>query len=239
MDLEKVLSREIAALGRERIDALRRSSVLIAGIGGLGSAVATYLARMGVGRLVLVDCGAVEEPNLDRQILYSVEDVGRPKAEAARDRLSRDAPWCSVEAHRLGVESEEMRNLVTSVDLVIDALDTWRARRALNRLCIELRKPLIHGGVEAWHGQVTTVIPCRTPCIDCFAPRKEREGVVPVIAPVVGLVAMIQCIEAIRVLSGYGPRLAGRMLIIDAESMEFESIEIRRAPACPTCSRLC
>ena len=239
MEIEEILSREIAALGKERIEALRRSSVLIAGIGGLGSAVATYLARVGVGKLILVDPGIVEPPNLDRQILYSVEDVGRLKTEAARDRLARDAPWCSVEARRVSVESEEMRSLVSSVDLVIDALDTWRARRALNRLCIELRKPLIHGGVEAWHGQVTTVIPCRTPCIDCFAPRKEREGPIPVIAPVVGLVAMIQCIEAIKTLCGYGPSLAGRMLVVDARSMQFETIEIRRAPTCPTCSRLC
>ncbi len=239
IDVMEVLSRHIPILSEGCVEKLRESTVLVVGVGGLGSAVATYLSRAGVGKLILVDEGIVEPSNLNRQILYGARDVGKPKALVAKERIEELAPWCRVEAFAERFSAEKHRELVRVADIVVDALDNWGSRRELNRVCLEEAKPLVHGGVEKWYGQVTTVIPCVTPCIDCFAPRKEVSGGVPVLPQIAGVVGLIQSLEVIKLLCGWGTPLIGKMLVVDLARSEFDVVKISRNPSCPTCSRLC
>ena len=239
LDLSEVFSRHLPVLGSECIERLRSATVLVVGVGGLGTAASLYLALTGVKRLLLVDDGVVELSNLNRQVLYTPRDVGKPKVYVARERLGEVAPWVEVEAIRARFSSRDLGHLVKEVDVVIEALDNWSSRRELNRACLEHGKPLVHGGVEKWFGQVTTVVPCESPCLECFAPRKEVSGGVPVLPQLPGVVGLLQAVEAIKLLCGWGKPLVGRMLLVDLMRGEFEEVKIVRNPRCPACSSTC
>ncbi len=223
----------IGARGQER---LARSSVLVVGAGGLGSPIITYLACAGVGRILIVDGDVVEPSNLNRQFLYRESDVGRPKALVAAERVRELNSSVEVEAYQARLTDELASRLMAVVDLAVDALDNWASRLILNRAAVSAGKPLVHGGVDRLYGQVTTVIPGRTPCLQCIAPPgAERIRGGPILGPVAGIVGSIEALEVLRILSGLGPGLAGRLLVVDCSSMSFETVELRRNPSCPVC----
>lgn len=227
-------TRQIPVLTPQGQERLRRASVLIAGLGGLGSAAATYLAMAGVGRLVLVDGDRVELSNLNRQILYETGDIGRLKAEAAAEKISRLNP--EVEAvpvpERIGPSNVD--RLVESVDVVVDALDNWDSRFLLNRAAVAHGKPLVHGAVEGMQGQLLVVIPGRTACLECvFGGAKGRGGAV--LGPVAGAIGVMEALEAIKLIAGLGEPLAGRLLIADFSSGTFDVLNVKRRPGCPVC----
>jgi len=230
-------ARQVALWGAEAQERLASSSVLVAGLGGLGSAAALYLAAAGVGRLVLVDDDRVEESDLNRQVLHWTPDVGRPKVESAAEKLARVNPEVEVVALSERIDSlERALELVERVDVVLDCLDNWATRLLLNDACAAARKPLVHAAVEGMAGWLTVVKVPEGPCLRCALPRalRDRQGV-PVVGPLPGVLGSMQAVEALKLLTGYGRAAVGVLVHYDAASCTFETIPIERNPRCPTC----
>ncbi len=198
------------------------------GVGGLGTVASLYLALAGVGRLILVDSETVEPTNLNRQILYRDEDVGKPKAFVAAERLRQANPDVEVEAYAERLDEGLAEELVGRADVVVDGLDNWSTRMMLDRVCWRLGKPLVHAGIYGVYGQATTVIPGRTPCLRCIFPGVRDTGQpFPVVGFTPGVLGLIEAAEAIKLLTGFGRTLAGRLLVVDLYAMEFHLVELR------------
>ncbi|NOX76877.1 MAG: molybdopterin-synthase adenylyltransferase MoeB [Gammaproteobacteria bacterium] len=225
---------------------LLQSHALIIGMGGLGSPVALYLAAAGVGRLTLADFDTVDLSNLQRQILHGQADIGRPKVESAADSLRALNP--DIELHTINHKLDGLALLeaVDRADVVLDASDNFTTRFDINHACVQTRTPLVSGAAVRLEGQVS-VFPNQdddSPCYRCLyddQPEEESAGswagcsATGVLAPVVGIIGSIQATEAIKVLSGLGTTLAGRLLVLDAASLEFRSMRLPRDPHCPVC----
>jgi adenylyltransferase/sulfurtransferase len=226
---------EIGLEGQARIAASR---VMVAGLGGLGSIAAYYLAAAGVGYLKLVDRDRVALENLNRQILHTTADIGRPKSESAYEKLSRLNPHCRAEAVHASIDDGSAEALLGDCSVIVDATDNRETRQALNRASVRYRLPFIYGGISGWDGMTATFIPGRGPCFSCLFPNQEvanESSPPPVLGPTAGIVASIQALETLRVLVGCPPRLAGRLLRVTGLTMEFHFLPIDRNPLCPVC----
>ncbi|ABM80425.1 HesA/MoeB/ThiF family protein [Hyperthermus butylicus] len=212
---------------------LKNVSVLIAGVGGLGSFEAMYLAALGVGRLVLVDADYVDITNLNRQVLYWTEDIGKPKPYPAAEKLRRLNPNVEVVVVRERITPETASRLVKDVDVVIDGLDNWETRLILDEAAYRAGKPYIHAGVYGFQGQVVVVVPGETPCLRCLLPPFLRtpERIIA-ISPVVGIVAGIVVMELVKLVTGIGRSNKGRMIIVDTYNMEFMNVELKPRKGC-------
>lgn len=225
--------------GQER---LLDSRALIVGLGGLGSPVAMYLAGAGVGTLTLADYDSVDLSNLQRQIAHTTATIGQSKAISAGAAVQSINPEIEVECIDELLSPLELKPHVEVADVVIDCTDNFMARFALNALCVETRTPLVSGAAIRFEGQVTVFDPRRedSPCYRCLYPdHMEEEQTCSrngILAPVVGIVGSTQATEAIKLLSGIGDPLCGRLLLLDALHMEWRSIRLYRDPQCPTCS---
>jgi molybdopterin-synthase adenylyltransferase len=230
----------LPAIGVEGQQRLLDARVLVLGVGGLGSPVALYLAAAGVGELVLVDYDRVEISNLQRQILHTTAAIGQPKVESARQRLLEINPECRVTPIPRLLEDEELAAQVAAVDLVLDCSDNFRTRFAVNAACQAQGKPLVSGAAIRLEGQVA-VFSGRPggPCYHClYGGGREIEETCSengVLAPLVGIIGSIQATEAIKVLTGAGTPLFGRLLLLDALHMEWRSLRLKPDPACPVC----
>lgn len=219
------------------------SQVLVVGVGGLGSAAATYLAAAGVGRLTLVDRDRVELSNLQRQIAHRQQDIGRPKAESARDNLGALNPEIHIEAINNRLEPELLAKLVSQSDVVLDCSDNFPTRFALNRACVRARKPLVSGAAIRLEGQLAVFRADREDgaCYQCLFPDEagaasescEEAGV---LSPLVGVIGSLQALETLKLLLGLGQSLDGRLLLFDAECTRFREIKLKRDRHCPACS---
>lgn len=218
---------------------LKRARVLVAGLGGLGSPASAYLVAAGVGHLTILDAERVELSNLNRQILHWSTDVGRPKAASAIEKLSRMNPNVELESRSEEVTRENADELVEKVDVVIDGMDNYPARYLLNEACVRRQIPFIHGAVEGFVGQLTTVMPGKGPCLRCIFPREPPSAQVrPVLGPTPGVVGCLQAMEAIKLIVGIGKPLVGQVLLFDGVEMIFDLIQVLRDPACPTCGNV-
>lgn len=219
------------------------SRVLILGAGGLGSPVAMYLASSGIGHLVISDFDKVEVSNLQRQIMHGEDSLGRYKVESAQDTIKRLNSLTKVTVYKRKLEDDELRNEVHQADIVIDTTDNFTSRFALNRMCVEERKPLVSGSVIRFEGQVTVFRNDRNdaPCYHCLYKESGELGETctqnGVLAPAVGIIGSIQAVEAIKVLAGFGQDLNGRLLLMDAFTMEWRTLKMKKDPNCPVCSR--
>ncbi|RKY81427.1 4-methyl-5(B-hydroxyethyl)-thiazole monophosphate biosynthesis protein [candidate division KSB1 bacterium] len=219
---------------------LKKAKVCIAGLGGLGSPAALQLAAMGVGHLRLVDRDVVELSNLQRQLLYNVNFLGYPKVEVAAKRLSELNPNIEIEPMPLSVNVETAYDIVKDVDVVIDGLDRMTPRYALNRACQKAGTPYVFAAALMTFGNVSTIIPGETPCLECFQGNLDDEtlptcAVVGVHPSILSIIASIEASEAVRIILGNKPHLAGKILHCDLGNMEFEEIEISKADNCPVC----
>jgi len=226
--------------GAEGQQALLTSRVLIIGMGGLGSPVAMYLAAAGVGQLVLSDFDTVDLSNLQRQLAHGMRDIGRPKVDSARDTLLEMNPDISVTALNGRLEGEALREQVRLADAVVDASDNFATRYLINEVCVQEHTPLISGAAIRMDGQVSVFLNRDGgPCYRClYRDGREAEATCSengVMAPLVGMVGSIQAMETIKVLTGLGEVLDGRLLVIDAMGMEFRSLKLKADPACPVC----
>jgi adenylyltransferase/sulfurtransferase len=229
---------EVTAEGQRR---LKRSSVLLVGAGGLGSPAALYLAAAGVGRVGVVDFDAVDESNLQRQVLHDSTGVGRSKVESASVRLAALNPHVRVEAHSTALARDNALELLAGYDVVVDGSDNFETRYLVNDACYLLKKPDVYGSVFRFEGQASVFWPDRGPCYRCLYPEPPPPGLVPscaeagVLGVLPGVVGTIQATEAIKVLLGVGEPLVGRLLLYDALAMSFEEVRLRRDPRCPLC----
>jgi molybdopterin/thiamine biosynthesis adenylyltransferase len=231
-------SRQILLFGEEGQERLKNARVLVAGAGGLGSPVSTYLAIAGVGKIIIADFDSVEASNLNRQFLHHEKDIGRLKVESAKEKLLSMNPDIKVETIAEMLTESNLDVLVPECDVIVDALDNLETRHMLNRLAIKRRVPLIHGAVTGYDGQVTTIIPGKTPCFYCIFPRISRKEVFPVLGATPGVIGSIQANEAIKFLTGQGKLLEGRLLFWSGLSGNFAEISLSKLNNCPICGYL-
>ncbi len=231
-------------LGRVGVEGQRRlkgARVLIVGAGGLGSPSALYLAAAGVGTIGLVDNDVVDVTNLQRQLLHGTGDVGRPKLESARDRLHDVNPHVHVVLHASWLTSANALDIIRQYDIVVDGTDNFATRYLVNDACVLLGKPNVHGSVFQFDGQASVFATADGPCYRCLFPEPPPAGAVPncaeggVLGVLPGLIGTIQALEAIKLIVGIGDSLAGRLLMLDALTMQTRTVHLDRDPDCPAC----
>lgn len=215
--------------------------MLLIGAGGLGSPLAQYLAAAGVGTLGLVDDDVVSASNLQRQILYTTDDVGAPKVEVAQRRLQAMNPDVEVRGHRTHLRSDNAMAILRDYDLVIDGTDNFPTRYLVNDACVLLEKPNVYGAIYRFEGQATVFDAAQGPCYRCLFPEPPPPGSVPscaeggVLGVLPGIIALIQATEAVKYLTGLGESLVGRLLQYDALDMRFTEFRLQKDPECPVC----
>ena len=234
-----VLLDEIGIEGQQR---LLEARALIVGAGGLGSPAAFYLATAGLGSLVLADHDTVDLTNLQRQILHTTDRVGRYKAESGKQTLNAINPDVSVHALTQRLVDESLDPQVAAADVVLDCTDNFATRHAINRACVRHRKPLVSGAAIRFDGQVSVFDLRRedAPCYHCLFPDGEDVeevncATMGVFAPLVGIVGSTQAAEAIKIVTGTGTSLSGRLLMLDALAMKWHEVRVSRDPGCPVC----
>ncbi len=220
--------------------ALMSSKALIIGAGGLGSPSAIYLSLAGVGTVGIVDFDVVELSNLQRQVLHHTSDVGRPKVQSAYDNIKAYNPDVNVVLHETRLESSNAMEIISQYDLVINGADNFATRYLVNDACYLLNKPLMDGSILIFDGQATVFLPGQG-CYRCLFPEPPPPGMVPncaeagVLGALTGLVGSIQATEALKYFLGIGESLSSRLLLIDALSMSFREVRLKRNPNCPLC----
>ena len=227
----------IDGFGKEGQERLKRAKVFIAGAGGLGSPVSMYLAAAGVGRMRIVDSDIVEVSNLNRQILHWDADVGKLKANSARDKLQRLNENVQIDGLSERITEDNILELVADCDLIIDAMDNFPTRYLLNKAALARNIPFLHGAVHGFEGRATTIIPGETPCLRCIYPEASPGEDFPVIGVAPAVIGCIQATEAIKYILGIGELLSGRLLVYDGLSLRFFEFELKKDPECPECSR--
>ena len=231
----------LPAVGVDGQRRLKAARVLIVGAGGLGSPTALYLAAAGVGTLGLVDFDVVDVTNLQRQILHGSSGIGRSKLDSARERLHDINPHVTIETHAVQLTSANALDILKSYDIVIDGTDNFATRYLINDACVLLNKPNVYGSIFRFDGQASVFAPADGPCYRCLYPEPPPPGMVPscaeggVFGVLPGLVGTIQATETLKLILGLGESLAGRLLLVDALSMQFRTVRISRDPLCPAC----
>jgi molybdopterin/thiamine biosynthesis adenylyltransferase len=237
-----ILLDDIGIEGQQR---LLDAHALVIGAGGLGSPVALYLGTAGVGTITLVDHDHVDVTNLQRQIAHDLSRVGQPKAESARRSVLDINPGIEVRARVQRADATLLDELVPQADVVLDCTDNFATRQAVNAACVRHGRPLVSGAAVGFDGQVS-VYDSRKPGVPCYACLFPAESTVAdaacatmgVFAPLVGLIGTVQAAEALKLLSGAGQSLAGRLLMLDARSMEWTQIAVQATPDCAVCGGL-
>jgi len=220
---------------------LKNAKVLLVGTGGLGAPLGLYLAAAGVGKLGLVDFDVVDFTNLQRQVTFGSSDVGKPKSEAARARLSNLNPDIQVQAFETKLTSENALELFKDFDIIVDGTDNFPTRYLVNDACVLLGKPNVYGSIFRFEGQVTIFGMPGGPCYRCLYPEPPPPGLVPscaeggVLGVLPGIVGSIQAMETIKLVLGSGRNLTGRLLLFDALEMGFREFKLRKNPKCPMC----
>ena len=231
----------IPEVGEEGQRRLKAGSALVVGAGGLGSPTLLYLAAAGLGRIGVVEFDQVDESNLQRQILYSTADVGKPKIDVARARMRAVNPFVEIVPHASRLDASNVVDLVSRYDLVIDGTDNFAARYLVNDACVITRRPNVYGSVFRFEGQVSVFAAENGPCYRCLHPEPPPPGVIPgcseagVLGVLPGLVGTIQATEALKIIGGFGEPLIGRLLLIDALGPRFREIRLPKDPGCPVC----
>lgn len=227
----------IPEIGKEGQERLKKAKVFVAGAGGLGCPVSVYLAVAGVGHVRIADHDRIDLSNLNRQILHWDRDVGRLKADSAGEKLAEINPYVKIEAISETIDEGSVSSLTDGFDVIVDAMDNWPARYALNMAAVEKNIPFFHGAVRGLEGRAMTIIPGKTACLRCMyhgTPPHEKS---PVLGATPSIIASIQVTEVIKYLAGMGDLLAGRLLIYDGMDMKFEEFKIERNPECDHCGR--
>jgi sulfur-carrier protein adenylyltransferase/sulfurtransferase len=229
---------EVGLAGQRRI---KQARILLVGAGGLGSPAALYLAAAGVGHLSLVEFDVVELSNLQRQVLHGTKDLGRPKGESARDRLLDLNPHLSLTLHDVRFDAGNALDLVRDHDLVVDGTDSFATRYLVNDACVLAGRPNVHASIYRFDGQASVFAAGDGPCYRCLYPSPPPPGEVPscaeggVLGVLPGLLGTIQATEALKLVTGIGQPLVGRLLLVDALAMQFRTVKVSRDPACPAC----
>lgn len=229
-------------VGEEGQLALLNARVLVVGAGGLGSPAALYLAAAGVGTLGVVDDDLVDASNLQRQVLHSIDRIGVPKVESARETLLALNPDVKVVAHRVRLSAGNALEVMDGYDVIVDGGDNFPTRYLINDASLHLRVPVVHGSIFRFEGQASVFVPYEGPCYRCLHPSPPPPELAPscaeagVLGVLPGVVGSIQAMEAIKLLLGIGDTLAGRLLVYDALEQDFTTVTVGRNPDCPACA---
>lgn len=230
---------EIDAAGQEKLNEAR---VLIIGLGGLGSPVSMYLASAGVGNLVLVDFDKVDISNLQRQIVHTTNDIGRPKIESAKEHLSAINPEINIDCIDHALDGDELYAEAEKADVIVDASDNFQTRFAMNEASVKTKTPLVSGAAIRFEGQVSVFNPTNesSPCYRCLyddsVTTQETCTANGVIAPLLGIIGSIQANETLKLLMGIGESLQGKLLLLDSLHMDWNQAILKKDPACPICN---
>ena len=226
----------IPDFGEECQEKLKSSHILIAGVGGLGCTSATLLTAAGAGHITLVDFDTIHLSDLNRQFLYWEEEIGEEKVSVAQKKLTRLNPEIDIISVSKKITEGNVRNIIEHAQVIVDGLDNSATRLIVNSACVEKRIPYIYGGVSRLRGMATTIIPGKTPCLACFNP----EGVsgLGVLGPAPSLIANLQALEAIKLVVGHSPSLAGRLLMFNGDEVKFRFYDIERNKNCSVCSSI-
>jgi len=231
---------DVGMTGQKR---LKNAKVLVVGAGGLGSPALLYLAAAGVGTLGIVDFDVVDESNLQRQIIHGVSDIGKPKAESARDSIKEINPYVEVILHQERLDSDNALDIFRPYDLIVDGTDNFATRYLVNDACVLLGKPYVWGSIYRFDGQASVFWAEYGPCYRCLYPEPPPPGMVPscaeggVLGVLCASIGSIQVNEAIKVITGIGDPLVGRLMIYDALEMNYRSVKVRKDPECPVCGK--
>lgn len=231
---------EVGELGQGK---LLDARVLCLGAGGLGSPSSLYLAAAGVGTLGMVDDDLVDESNLQRQILHNMDRLGLPKVESARQTLQSLNPDVKVVAHQTRLSSENVLDIISGYDVIVDGADNFPTRYLLNDAALKLRKPVIHASIFRFEGQLTTFLPTEGPCYRCLYPDPPPPGMAPscqeagVLGVLPGIIGTLQANEALKLILGVGQSLSGRLLVFDALGTKWRTLKLRKDPECRVCSK--
>ncbi len=229
----------IEGLGKSGQSKLKKARVIVVGAGGLGCPTSLYLVAAGVGHVAVVDKETVELSNLNRQILHWSNDIARPKGVSMVEKLRQLNPEVTVKALQKIVTTHNARQLVKDFTVVVDALDNWRTRFLLNKACVKEKIPFVHAGVHALYGQITTILPGKGPCLQCILPKiPPEEEKFPVLGATAGTLGLLGALETIKIITGLGEPLVGRMLHFDGETMSLQEIKVERRQNCPVCGSL-
>lgn len=229
---------EVGGKGQKRI---REARVLVVGAGGLGSPAALYLGAAGVGTLGLIDGDVVDLSNLHRQVLHRTPDLGKPKVQSAREKIEQINPDVKVAVYQERLTAQNALALFKDYDIVLDGTDNFPSKFLINDACFFARKPLIHGGILRFDGQVFTVLPGRSACYRCIHRTPPPNGLIPtcqeagVLGVLAGVIGTIQATEALKLILGIGRPLTDRWLIYDALTQRFREARVRRQETCPLC----
>ena len=230
---------EVGLAGQKKI---KGTSVLCIGAGGLGSPIQMYLAAAGISKIGIVDFDTVDYSNLQRQILHTDADVGRPKAESAKETINGINPHCEVVIHNTRITSENALDLIRPYDIVVDGTDNFPTRYLTNDACVLLKKPNVYGSIFRFEGQASVFAPhLGGPCYRCLYPEPPPPGMVPscaeggVLGVLPGIIGCIQATEILKLAIGKGTSLVGRLVLFNALDMKIRELKLRRDPACPVC----
>ena len=231
--------KEIGVRGQKKLLAAR---VLIIGAGGLGAPAAMYLAAAGVGTIGIADCDNVELSNLQRQIIHTTADLGRPKAESAAETLKALNPDVDVVTYNEFVSSRNIMDMIADYDFIIDGTDNFPAKFLINDACVLGKKPFCHAGILRFEGQLMTYVPGRGPCCRCIFEAPPPKDAVPgcreagVVGAMAGIIGSMQALEAVKYITGQGELLCGSMLVFDGLKMEWRKVKLpARVHECPVC----
>lgn len=229
---------EVGLIGQQK---LKEASVLLVGAGGLGSPLALYLAAAGIGKIGIVDFDVVDFSNLQRQILHTTNDIGKPKLQSAIEKLKAMNPHVEVQPFEVPLTSENALDIFKDFDLIVDGTDNFPTRYLVNDACVLLGKPNVYGSIFRFEGQASVFFAKEGPCYRCLYPEPPPPGLVPscaeggVLGVLPGIVGTIQATEAIKLILGIGEPLIGRLLLLDALTMQFRQLKLRKNPDCPVC----
>lgn len=229
---------ELGEAGQEK---LKNAKVLVIGTGGLGSPVDYYLAAAGVGTLGIVDADVVDASNLQRQILHFTDDIDRNKTQSAKEKLTKLNPNVVVNAYQQKALVDNINELIKDYDIVVDCTDNFPARFLINDACHFASKPLVHGAIFGFEGQATTILPGDGHCYRCIyhhppKPAKDKNpSQAGLIGSVPGIIGTIMATEVIKLITGIGEPLVGKLLTVDTRHMDFRKLNIKQDPKCPLC----
>ncbi|GAB3487568.1 adenylyltransferase/sulfurtransferase MoeZ [Nocardiopsis coralliicola] len=233
----------IPDVGMDGQKRLKNAKVLVVGAGGLGSPALLYLAAAGVGTLGIIDFDVVDESNLQRQIIHGQSDVGRSKAESARDSIKEANPNTEVVLHEERLDSDNAFRIFEPYDLVVDGTDNFATRYLVNDACVLLGKPYVWGSIYRFDGQASVFWADHGPCYRCLYPEPPPPGMVPscaeggVLGVLCASIGSIQVNEAIKLIAGFGDPIVGRLMTYDALEMNYRSLKVRKDPECPLCGK--
>lgn len=224
-------------IGEEGQEKMLSSKILVAGAGGLGSTVLANLASAGIGHIGIIDNDILELSNLNRQYIHKLENIGKVKVESAKNWINSYNPNIEVKTYKLRLDENNYADIISEYDIIIDCFDSYKSKFLLNKIAVENNITLIHGGVTEFYGQVTTIIPNKTACLNCLIPNADKDEYIPkgVISPAVATIASIQSLEAIKVVLNLGKLLTNQLLTYNGLNMEFKKLNINKNTNCDLC----